>query len=52
MAVVTCHTEECANRDVEITLELMFTDPATGETSHVDSVQCGVCGNEITDVKE
>jgi hypothetical protein len=39
-ATVTCHTENCENRDIPIPVEMVI-----GGT-----VICGPCANEITDV--
>jgi hypothetical protein len=39
---VTCHTDECGNKDIEISVQAYI--PAT--------VVCGVCGVEIEDVIE
>lgn len=51
MSTVTCQTDGCTNAGHPIEVNLFFTDDE-GETGRVDSVQCGVCGNEITDLKE
>jgi hypothetical protein len=48
---VTCHTEGCGNADAAIELELGYTDPMSGDFYPVDSVVCGVCGEQITDVE-
>lgn len=50
MATVTCHTPECVNAGVPIDLELTSVDPETGETVTATSVQCGPCGQPITDI--
>ena len=47
---VTCHTADCPNEGVGIPMELTGTDPDTGETWEVTSVQCGPCGHPITDL--
>jgi hypothetical protein len=49
MAVVTCHTEECSNRDIPIELDLVLVDEE-GVASQVTDVICGVCGQPINDV--
>ena len=52
MALVTCHTPDCENYGITLNLALTYTDPETGEQTHVDAVQCGPCGQPITDIKE
>ena len=51
MAIVTCHTETCSNADKPIELGLTWTDEE-GLTQPIDSVSCGVCGQQITDVSD
>jgi hypothetical protein len=46
----TCHTRDCPNNGIEIPMTLSGTDPDTGEEWSVGSVQCGGCGQEITDL--
>lgn len=49
MSTVICHTENCGNAGIPIDLVLTWEDD-DGVTHDVDSVQCGVCGQPITDV--
>jgi hypothetical protein len=52
---VTCHTEGCTNSGIPIEMQLSFdVVDEWGETSTVTvgSVQCGVCGQQITDISE
>jgi hypothetical protein len=42
--VVTCHTHGCGNGEIPIPLPV--------ENIEHPSVQCGVCGQFITDIKE
>jgi len=51
MANVVCHTEDCSNAGIPISLNLAYTDD-DGETVNVDAVSCGVCGQEITDITD
>lgn len=48
MITVTCPTPGCWNEGVPITLPGTWTDE-DGNVHQVDSVQCGVCGADITD---
>ena len=48
--IVTCHTPGCLNADVSI--DLTFSDPGTGEVIVPDAYVCGVCGQPITDVTD
>lgn len=51
MAIVTCHTEGCANADIPIDLG----EPPVGDDGQPivwDSFGCGVCGQPIDDVVE
>lgn len=41
--VATCHTEDCDNAEIAITVKLVDSNT---------TVQCGVCGQAITDVAE
>lgn len=41
--VATCHTEDCGNADIAISV--MLVDENT-------TVICGVCGQSITDIAE
>jgi len=50
MATVTCHTEDCPNAGHAIDLNLEYVDDETGEIRTVDSVSCGTCGQQITDI--
>jgi hypothetical protein len=50
MATVTCETENCGNAGVPIDIPLTWADD-NGETTPVDSVVCGVCGQEITHIE-
>lgn len=50
MAMVTCHTEECVNRDVPVEIAMSFE--IDGESQTVDIVACGGCGQTITDIAE
>jgi hypothetical protein len=54
-STVTCHTDGCENNGIgiEMTLSFQVTDE-WGETSTVTvgSVQCGVCGQPITDIQD
>lgn len=51
MATVVCHTEDCGNAEHPIDLALWYQDD-DGAWQHVDSVQCGVCGEPITDITD
>jgi hypothetical protein len=51
MTTVMCRTEGCENAGHAIEMTLDYTDDE-GNPARVDSVQCGVCGNEITEVTE
>ena len=51
MSTVTCQTEDCPNGGIPIELSLDLENE-DGSTSRVDSVQCGVCGQEITDISD
>ena len=51
MATVICHTDGCANAELPLSVSLTYEDEE-GNTQSVDAVACGVCGQEITDVKE
>lgn len=51
MSTVTCHTEECGNKDVPIEIELSTRDETTGIVTQTSSVVCGACGKPITDIK-
>lgn len=50
MGIVVCRTDGCANAGAEIDLPLTYEDDDGNEQS-VDAVACGVCGQEITDVR-
>lgn len=52
MAIVTCHTEDCASSGRPIELATTYPDIATGQMQTVDVVMCGACGQQITDVAE
>lgn len=47
----TCHTSGCVNEDVPVEV-LTWIDEETGETVHADRVECGGCGQEVTDIAE
>lgn len=51
MPIVTCHTQGCGNAEAPIDVPTP-TDPETGEPLANWSVECGVCGKDITDIKE
>ena len=50
MSTVTCHTEDCLNKDIPIELELTTRD-ASGQVQQITQVWCGACSNPITDIK-
>lgn len=50
MATVTCHTEGCAKAGVGVDVELMVD--LDGEMVRVDVVECGACGQPITDITD
>ena len=50
---VTCHTPGCINNGVPIQMPLVFDEDTGDGLIHTDSsadVQCGPCGQPITDV--
>lgn len=50
MALVsTCHTPDCPNDGVPVEVAT-WTDETTGETVHADTVMCGGCQQEVTDI--
>jgi hypothetical protein len=49
--VSTCHTTGCPNDGIPIELAT-WTDETTGETVHADEVQCGACGQPVTDISD
>lgn len=49
MTLVTCRTPDCGNSGIPIDMILTYTDE-TGQVHPVDSVVCGVCSQQITDV--
>ncbi len=51
MAIAICRTEGCANAGHAIELTLEWTDE-DGNTQQADAVQCGVCGQDITDITD
>ena len=51
MFTVTCHTDGCQNRDLGLTMSLIAIDQ-NGMEYQADTVQCGVCGQPITDVQD
>jgi hypothetical protein len=47
----TCHTDGCASAGIPIPgLVIGWIDDATGETVYTSGVNCGVCGQPITDL--
>lgn len=50
MHTVTCQTDGCANAGIPVDLNLSWEDDGTTYTA--DQVVCGVCGEQITDVRE
>lgn len=50
MSTVTCHTEGCFNNGHAIERDLTVRDEQ-GVVRQVSNVQCGVCGQPITDIK-
>ncbi|GAB7005794.1 hypothetical protein JCM18899A_32670 [Nocardioides sp. AN3] len=52
MAIVTCHTEGCSSSSRAIELPLTYPDQDTGENKTVDTVMCGACGQQITDIQD
>jgi hypothetical protein len=51
MATVTCHTDGCGNAGIGLEVDLFWTD-SDGTVYPIDTVQCGVCGEPITDITE
>ncbi len=51
MSTVICHTDGCGNAEIPISLVLTYEDE-NGDTLRVDSVSCGVCGQQIDDVTD
>ena len=49
MTRCTCQTEGCGNAGIPLELDLTWVDDA-GDTHTVDVVQCGACGEPITDL--
>jgi hypothetical protein len=49
VAILTCHTDDCENAEQGIELSLTYQDD-DGNPMGVDAVQCGVCGQPITDI--
>lgn len=50
MATVTCRTPDCGNEGIP--LEMNLTLEMDGEVITIDTVQCGVCGQPITDIEQ
>lgn len=48
----TCHTEGCDNADLPIEVVCDYPDPdnPAAPLTTVSQVNCGVCGQQITDV--
>lgn len=47
----TCHNEECEANGVPIDVGSMsYVNEETGETVTTDQVNCGDCGQQITDI--
>ena len=51
-ATATCHSDGCENAGIAIPVPIHYKDEESGETRRVDFVACGVCGNDIDDIKE
>lgn len=49
----TCHTEGCANAEQPIEVVCDYPDPDNPDAplTTVGAVQCGVCGQPITDIQ-
>lgn len=50
-STVTCHTGGCSNAGIPLDLYLSWVNEDTGETEWVSAVTCGVCGQEIRDIR-
>lgn len=51
-ATVTCHTPGCVKDGESVPGVPISWEDEEGNTQRVDAVQCGACGQEITDVSE
>lgn len=47
--VSTCHTPDCPNENVPVEV-LTWTDEDSGETVHADTITCGGCNQQVTDI--
>ncbi len=52
MLTVTCHVEGCENEGVAIEIPSTSINPVTEEVIPVVRVQCGPCGQQITDIDQ
>ncbi len=50
MFTVTCRAGGCENQDVPIEIPSTSINPVTEEVIPVVRVQCGPCGQQITDI--
>lgn len=49
MSILTCHTADCPASGQPVALDLTYTD-TEGVTHTADTVICGACGHQITDI--
>lgn len=52
MAVVTCHTQNCAKEGQPVPGVPTTWEDENGQAQPVGSIICGACGQEITDIQE
>ena len=51
MSYATCHTSGCENADITLDVGELTSTDERGETT-TSAVQCGVCGQIISDVTD
>lgn len=52
MAILTCHTVDCASAGESVDYCLAQVDMYTGEACTVTTVACGACSQPITDITD